>query len=64
MVVANRPARIDTELGLFAHCPELAKEVVRVIDISKARSSYQQTIADVCFWPFSAAGRSAVAVLT
>jgi putative cardiolipin synthase len=31
----------NTELGLFARCPELAKEVLRVINISKLQSSYR-----------------------
>jgi len=31
----------NTELGLFARCPELAKEVTRVINISKLQSSYR-----------------------
>jgi putative cardiolipin synthase len=31
----------NTELGLFARCPELAKEVIRVINISKLQSSYR-----------------------
>jgi putative cardiolipin synthase len=35
----------NTELGLFARCPELAKEVVRVINISKLQSSYRLRFA-------------------
>lgn len=35
----------NTELGLFAKCPELAKEVIRVIDISKLQSSYRLRFA-------------------
>jgi len=31
----------NTELGLFARCPELAKEVIRVINISKLQGSYR-----------------------
>src|SRR5438105_15829675 len=41
---ANLDPRSDstnTELGLFARCPELAKEVIRVINISKLQSSYR-----------------------
>src|SRR5947208_16936955 len=35
----------NTELGLFARCPELAKEVTRVINISKLQSSYRLRFA-------------------
>lgn len=35
----------NTELGLFARCPELAKEVIRVINISKLESSYRLRFA-------------------
>jgi len=35
----------NTELGLVARCPELAKEVIRVIDISKLQSSYRLRFA-------------------
>ena len=35
----------NTELGLFARCPELAKEVTRVINISKLQSSYRLQFA-------------------
>ena len=35
----------NTELGLFARCPELAKEVIRVINISKLQSSYRLRFA-------------------
>ena len=31
----------NTELGLFAKCPELARQVVQVINISKLQSSYR-----------------------
>ena len=36
-----RSESTNTELGLFARCPELAKEVIRVINISKLQSSYR-----------------------
>ena len=36
---------MNTELGLFARCPELAKEVIRVINISKLQSSYRLRFA-------------------
>jgi cardiolipin synthase C len=35
----------NTELGLFAKCPELAKEVIRVINISRLQSSYRLRFA-------------------
>ena len=35
----------NTEIGLFARCPELAKEVIRVITISKLQSSYRLRFA-------------------
>jgi cardiolipin synthase C len=35
----------NTELGIFARCPELAKEVIRVINISKLQSSYRLRFA-------------------
>lgn len=35
----------NTELGLFARCPELAREVIRVINISKLQSSYRLRFA-------------------
>jgi putative cardiolipin synthase len=35
----------NTELGLFARCPELAKEVTRVIDVSKLQGSYRLQFA-------------------
>ena len=40
-----RSESTNTELGLFTYCPELAREVVRVIDISKLKSSYQLRLA-------------------
>ena len=40
-----RSDNANTELGLFARCPELAREVIRVIDISKAKSSYRVRVA-------------------
>jgi putative cardiolipin synthase len=36
----------NTELGLFARCPELAKEVIRVINISKLQGSYRLRFGD------------------
>jgi putative cardiolipin synthase len=36
-----RSESTNTELGLVAKCPELAKEVIRVINISKLQSSYR-----------------------
>jgi putative cardiolipin synthase len=36
-----RSESLNTELGIFARCPELAKEVIRVINISKLQSSYR-----------------------
>jgi putative cardiolipin synthase len=35
----------NTELGILAECPELAREVLRVVDISKRRSAYQVRFA-------------------
>jgi putative cardiolipin synthase len=40
-----RSESVNTELGLFARCPELAKEVIRVINISKLQSSYRLRFA-------------------
>jgi cardiolipin synthase C len=40
-----RSESTNTELGLFARCPELAKEVTRVINISKLQSSYRLRFA-------------------
>jgi cardiolipin synthase C len=40
-----RSESTNTELGLFAKCPELAKEVIRVINISKLQSSYRLRFA-------------------
>ena len=40
-----RSESTNTELGLFARCPELAKEVIRVIDISKSQGSYHLRFA-------------------
>ena len=31
----------NTELGIVAQCPELARDVIRAIDISRLQSSYQ-----------------------
>jgi cardiolipin synthase C len=36
-----RSESTNTELGMLAECPELAKEVIRVINISKLQSSYR-----------------------
>ena len=44
----NLDARSDstnTELGMLAECPELAREVIRVINISKLQSSYRLRFA-------------------
>jgi putative cardiolipin synthase len=35
----------NTELGLFARCPDLAKEIIWVINISKLQSSYRLRFA-------------------
>jgi cardiolipin synthase C len=40
-----RSESTNTELGLFARCPELAKEVIRVINISKLQGSYRLRFA-------------------
>jgi putative cardiolipin synthase len=40
-----RSESTNTELGIFAECPELAKEVIRVINISKLQSSYRLRFA-------------------
>src|SRR5437667_1975385 len=40
-----RSKSTNTELGLFARCSELAKEVIRVINISKLQSSYRLRFA-------------------
>jgi putative cardiolipin synthase len=36
-----RSASKNTELGIIAECPQLAKEVIRVINISKLQSAYR-----------------------
>jgi putative cardiolipin synthase len=36
-----RSESTNTELGIIAECPELAGEVIRVINISKLQSSYR-----------------------
>jgi putative cardiolipin synthase len=40
-----RSESTNTELGLVARCPELAMEVIRVINISKRQSSYRLQFA-------------------
>jgi putative cardiolipin synthase len=40
-----RSETTNTKLGLFARCPELAKEVIRVININKLQSSYRLRFA-------------------
>jgi putative cardiolipin synthase len=40
-----RSESTNTELGIVAVCPELAKEVIRVINISKLQSSYRLRFA-------------------
>jgi putative cardiolipin synthase len=35
----------NTELGMLAECPELASDVIRVLDMSRQRSSYRLTLA-------------------
>jgi len=40
-----RSESTNTELGIIAECPELAKEVIRVINISKLQSSYRLRFA-------------------
>jgi cardiolipin synthase C len=40
-----RSESTNTELGLFARCPELAEEMIRVINISKQQSSYRLRFA-------------------
>ncbi len=40
-----RSESTNTELGIVAQCPELAKEVIRVINISKLQSSYRLRFA-------------------
>ena len=40
-----RSASKNTELGIIAECPQLAKEVVRVIHISKLQSAYRLRFA-------------------
>jgi putative cardiolipin synthase len=40
-----RSESTNTELGILVECPELAREVIRVITISKLRSSYQVRMA-------------------
>jgi putative cardiolipin synthase len=40
-----RSESTNTELGLFARCPELAREVLRVINISKLQGSYRLRFA-------------------
>ena len=36
-----RSESTNTELGIFAHSPELAKDVMRVIDATRLQSSYR-----------------------
>jgi len=40
-----RSESTNTELGMLAECPELAREVIRVINISKLKSSYRLRFA-------------------
>jgi cardiolipin synthase C len=40
-----RSESTNTELGVIAECPELAREVIRVINISKLQSSYRLRFA-------------------
>jgi putative cardiolipin synthase len=40
-----RSASKNTELGIIAECPQLAKEVIRVIHISKLQSAYRLRFA-------------------
>jgi cardiolipin synthase C len=40
-----RSESLNTELGMLAECPELAREVIRVINISKLQSSYRLRFA-------------------
>jgi putative cardiolipin synthase len=40
-----RSASKNTELGILAECPQLAREVIRVINISKLQSSYRLRFA-------------------
>jgi cardiolipin synthase C len=40
-----RSESTNTELGILAECPELAREVIRVINISKLQSSYRLRVA-------------------
>jgi putative cardiolipin synthase len=40
-----RSESTNTELGILAECPELAREVIRVINISKLQSSYRLRFA-------------------
>jgi putative cardiolipin synthase len=40
-----RSESTNTELGLFAKCPELAKELIRVLNVSRLRSSYRLRFA-------------------
>jgi len=40
-----RSESTNTELGLLAECPELAREVIRVINVSKLQSSYRLRFA-------------------
>jgi putative cardiolipin synthase len=40
-----RSASKNTELGVLAECPQLAREVIRVINISKLQSSYRLRFA-------------------
>jgi len=40
-----RSESTNTELGLFARCPDLAKEMMRVINMSKLQSSYRLRFA-------------------
>src|SRR4029077_834444 len=40
-----RSESTNPELGIIAECPELAREVIRVINISKLQSSYRLRFA-------------------
>jgi putative cardiolipin synthase len=40
-----RSESTNTELGLFARCPELAKQVIHVINVSRLQSSYRLRFA-------------------
>ena len=48
-----RSATINTELGAVIHSPELAREMIRIIDVDRLRSAYRLRLnsdGTACEW--------------